>query len=352
MKLSTAVLLFPVVIAINYITQDIGFLIWRYVFYKNMTPAAETALHTATLFLRIPIWYAIYRCVRSWIPYTVPLLSRRMWMVLNLIAMTSFIGIITVIYNTTLETSYTAYPTCIACIVTTLGCCYLCTYMAKNVKADMELQTYQYQQSYYRELDQSQQTVRRLRHDMKNHLNVINTFLRNQDYAKAEDYLQELDQEFISNLRLYCPNSIVNAVLNSKEQLAADSGISCDFQIDLAESPAIEDIDLCSILGNTLDNAIEACQKIPESSSRSISVKARCKNGFFSYEILNSKINTVAKEKGAFLTDKKDSSSHGIGLKTVRNIVDKYHGTLRISYDTETFCLTMVFIRNPIPVLN
>ncbi|WP_373217572.1 sensor histidine kinase [Ruminococcus sp. 5_1_39BFAA] len=348
LKVSTAILIFPVDIAINYITQDAGLLIWCHLFHKSMSPVAETALHTATMFLRIPIWYAIYYCVRTWIPYTVQFLTRRMWLVLDLIAMTSFIGIITVIYNTSPESSYTAYPTCIACIVTTLGCCYLCTYMARNVKADMELQTYQYQQSYYRELDQNQQTVRRLRHDMKNHLNIIHTFLSNKEYTKAEDYLQDLNQEFVTHLRIYCPNSIVNAVLNSKEQLASESHIPCDFQIDLAESPAIEDMDLCSILGNTLDNAIEACRKIPETSRRFISVKARCKNGYFSCEIVNSKVNVIQNEKGAFLTDKKDASAHGIGLKTVKNLVDKYDGTIDISYDTDTFCITMM-IRTALP---
>lgn len=351
LKVSAAILIFPVVIAINYITQDIGLIIWLHLFHRNMSPVAETALHTATLFLRIPIWYAIYRCIRSWIPYTVRFLSRRMWLVLDLIAMTSFIGIITVIYNTTQEASYTAYPTCIACIVTTLGCCYLCTYMARTVQADMELQTYQYQQSYYQELEQNQQTVRRLRHDMKNHLNIISTFLRSRDYDQAEGYLKELNQEFVSNIRIYCPNSIVNAVLNSKEQLAAESDVQCDFQIDLAESPAIEDIDLCSVLGNTLDNAIEACRKIPDISKRRISLKARCKNGYFSYEITNSKSGAVIKDNDTYITDKKDPSAHGIGLKAVKNIVEKYGGTIDISYDADTFSVTMLLGQQPAVIL-
>lgn len=342
LKVSAAILIFPVVIAINYTTQDIGLLIWAHVFHENMHPIATEVLHIATMLLRIPIWYFIYRCVKNWIPYTSRLLSRRMWMVLDLIALTSYTGIITIIYNVDPKVSYTAYPTCIACLVTTLGCCYLCTYMAKSARADMELETYQYQQSYYQELEQNQQTVRRLRHDMKNHLNVINTFLRNEDYEEASRYLGELNQEFISNIRIYCPDSIINAVLNSKAQLAEDSNISCNFQIDLEESPVVEDIDLCSILGNTLDNAIEACRKIPQISKRSISVKARCKNGFFSYDIVNSKVNDIVKEKETFLTDKKDPSSHGIGLKALKNIVEKYDGTIDISYDKDTFHIVLL----------
>lgn len=342
LKVSAAILIFPAVIAINYITQDIGLLIWQRIFDENMSQVGVESLHLATMFLRIPIWYLIYQCVKNWIPYTSRLLTRRMWLILDMIAMTSYIGIITVIYNVDQKVSYTAYPTCIACLITTLGCCYLCTYMARTVKADMEIETYQYQHSYYQELEQSQQTVRRLRHDMKNHLNVIDTFLRNKDYEQADQYLRELNQEFTSNICTYCPSGIVNAVLNSKAQLAADSNISCKFQIDLEEAPVIKDIDLCSILGNTLDNAIEACRKIPQTSKRSISVKARCKNGFFSYDIINTKVNDIIKEKETFITDKKDSSSHGIGLKTLKTIVEKYDGTIDISYDEDSFHIILL----------
>ena len=118
--------------------------------------------------------------------------------------------------------------------------------MAKTVRSDMALETFQYQQSYYQELEQNQQTVRRLRHDMKNHLNIIGTFLRDNEIEQAKEYFQELNQEFASNLKVYCPNKIVNSVLNNKEQLALDSHIQCEFQIDLETSPKIDDIDLCS----------------------------------------------------------------------------------------------------------
>ena len=138
---------------------------------------------------------------------------------------------------------------------------------------------------------------------MKNHLNIIGTFLRDNEIEQAKEYFQELNQEFASNLKVYCPNKIVNAVLNSKEQLALDSNILCDFQIDLETSPKIDDIDLCSILGNTIDNAIEALRKVPQLSERTLSLKARYTNGFFSYEIKNTKINEIRKKGGRFLTD-------------------------------------------------
>lgn len=342
LKLSAAILIFPVVVSINYITQDIGHLIWVYAFDRTPSSIVQTVLHTTTLALRLPIWYLLYRLVKHWLSYTVKLLLPRMWIVLDLVALTSFTGIITVIKNTETAHSYTAYPACVACVFTTLGCCYLCTYMAKTVRSDMALETFQYQQSYYQELEQNQQTVRRLRHDMKNHLNIIGTFLRDNEVEQAKEYFQELNQEFASNLKVYCPNKIVNAVLNNKEQLALDSNIQCDFQIDLETSPKIDDIDLCSILGNTIDNAIEALRKVPELSERTLSLKARYTNGFFSYEIKNSKINEIQKKGGRFLTDKIEKEAHGIGLRSVQTIVEKYNGDMDISYTNDTFTVTIM----------
>ncbi len=342
LKLSAAISIFPVVVSINYITQDIGHLIWVYAFDRTPSSIVQTVLHTTTLALRLPIWYLLYRLVKHWLSYTVKLLLPRMWIVLDLVALTSFTGIITVIKNTETAHSYTAYPACVACVFTTLGCCYLCTYMAKTVRSDMALETFQYQQSYYQELEQNQQTVRRLRHDMKNHLNIIGTFLRDNEIEQAKEYFQELNQEFASNLKVYCPNKIVNAVLNSKEQLALDSNIQYNFQIDLETSPKIDDIDLCSILGNTIDNAIEALRKVPETSKRALSMKARYTKGFFSYEITNAKANEVLVKNGRFLTDKTEKEAHGIGLRSVQTIVEKYGGDMDISYTNDTFTVTIM----------
>lgn len=342
LKLSAAILIFPVVVSINYITQDIGQLIWIYAFDRTPSSIVQTILHTTTLALRLPIWYLLYRLVKLWLSYTVKLLLPRMWIVLDLVALTSFTGIITVIKNTETARSYTAYPACTACVFTTLGCCYLCTYMAKTVRSDMALETFRYQQSYYQELEQNQQTVRRLRHDMKNHLNIIGTFLRDNELEQAKEYFQALNQEFASNLKVYCPNKIVNAVLNKKEQLALDSNIQCDFQIDLEMSPKIDDIDLCSILGNTIDNAIEALRKVPELSNRTLSLKARYANSFFGYEIRNTKINKIQEKGGRFLTDKAEKEAHGIGLRSVQTIVEKYNGDMDISYTDDTFTVTIM----------
>ena len=104
----------------------------------------------------------------------------------------------------------------------------------------------------------------------------------------------------------------------------------------------LDDITLCSVFANTLDNAIEACSKIPSGQQRKISAKARyTKEGYFSYEIVNTKENEVQKRKGRFLTDKEDPHSHGLGIASVQEIIEKNGGTLDISYTEKEFRLTI-----------
>ncbi|BCN29102.1 hypothetical protein bsdtb5_03970 [Anaeromicropila herbilytica] len=208
------------------------------------------------------------------------------------------------------------------------------------MKTASEVQILKYQQSYYEELDNNQQNIRKLRHDMKNHLNVIHTFLANQETKQASEYLSNLSDEFATDQQMFCQNSIINAILNTKYILAKEHHIKCYFLIDIDNNIGIDSISLCSLIANTLDNALEASMQVPNISKRNISVKARCFNGFFSYEIKNTRDNTIIKKNGRIQTNKKDSESHGFGLKNIKDIVNRYHGTIEIAYTDEEFCVT------------
>ena len=75
---------------------------------------------------------------------------------------------------------------------------------------------------------------------------------------------------------------------------------------------------------------------------RFLTLKARCKNNYFSYELVNSKINAVAEESGHYKTSKNDTSLHGIGLGSVERIVEKYDGDMKIDYTDGTFTVTIL----------
>ena len=225
-----------------------------------------------------------------------------------------------------------------ACLITNIGCIRLsASYMADGIYADIERSNLRLQQNYYEELEKNQAQIRRLRHDLNNQLLVIGNLLDEGNDAEARRYFQQLSSYIQSGSRSFCKNGVVNAVLNAKYNLIQEEGISEFFHISIDNLMSIDDISLCTIFANTLDNAIEACCKLPR-DKRSISVKARyAENGYFSYEIVNAKCNEVKLRKDRFLSDKEDGDFHGIGLASVKDVVQRYQGTLDVSFTDDEF---------------
>lgn len=169
-------------------------------------------------------------------------------------------------------------------------------------------------------------------------LAAVGALLQEENYEEAKVYFGKLSGRMDAGQRQFCKNGIVNALLNVKYNEATGLGIDVFFHISIDEMLGIDEISLCTLFANTLDNAIEACAKIEELRERKISVKARyTENGYFCYEIVNSKVNAVREKKGKFLTDKEDKKSHGLGLAGVRETVEKYNGTMDVSYTEGEF---------------
>lgn len=340
-KLSSILILFPIIVGTNYVTEDVGLLIYVHVFESEMSRTVSTILHSTLLLLRVPVWYFIWKYAKKWIERSAHLMTPKMWLLIDVLCMTSSISIISLVYNTDSAHSYMAYPAAIACILTSVGCCYFCAYIAKTLYAQMEMENLRYQQSYYTELEENQQNIRKLRHDMKNHLNIIGSLVQEKDYGNAEKYLRSLSGEFETSARNFCENKIVNAVLNSKYNRAVDNQIECFFHIDINTVLAIDDVSLCSLFANTLDNAIEACVQMKEVEERKISLKARYKKGCFSYEIINSKEGEIKTENGKIITGKTDMDMHGLGLQKVKDIAERYDGTMEVGYSQKEFTVTV-----------
>ncbi len=229
-----------------------------------------------------------------------------------------------------------------ACIVTNLGVIYLIEYIAESIRIKAENRNLKLEYSYYEELLNNQQEVRKLRHDINNHLGVVYAFLENKDLEGDKDYFESLSNKFHVSNKQFCNNSIVNAVINAKYNFAFINNIDCFFNISIDKVLPIEDIDLCSIFANTLDNAIEASLKINDPSQRKIAVKARLDKGYFSYNITNSISSNVNFSKGKYISDKENKKLHGFGIETVSAIVKKYNGIIDINYCETNFEVLIV----------
>lgn len=341
-KLAAVAVLYPLMVSQNFFVLDILGMTGTRIGWSK---AIDIFCSIADPVLHLLIWYGIYIIFKKHLGQMKRLFDDKIWLLLDVICLASLVNITTCIYFTPSDT-YKMWPAAFACFATNLGCIALARYFVISIQQDLERKNLMLQKNYYEELEQNQTEIRKLRHDMNNHLSVIHSLFYSGSKDEAERYMKDIEAQLTIKSRIFCKNSIVNAVLNSKYNLALGQDIDCFFHIDLDKLIGIDAISLCCLFSNTLDNAIEASAKIENPDERHISVKARVtENGYFTYEITNAKKNTITSLHGQLQSDKEDSASHGLGLSNVREMVEKYNGTLDISYTEDSFTVT-VLIRN------
>ena len=174
---------------------------------------------------------------------------------------------------------------------------------------------------------------------MNNHMSVIKYFLENKDYKNMDDYIQSLSERIVTNKdNNICSNKVINAICLDKRERCKKEGINIRFDIIINKKLKIDDLDLCIVLGNLIDNAIEACEKINDKEvQKVIQVSARIYLNQIYIKVINSKNNKVEKRNNKFLTSKKDKKNHGIGLENVKEAVHKNHGDIEIKDSKNTF---------------
>lgn len=335
-KLSMILILLPISAALNLLVMDIG----GYLFFLYFTEqdALENTIFS-TLFYSIAVifWIVFYRLFHKNLTEIRNTFTTRAWYMISIICAASFVGIFTCVYFSP-DTTWYIWPCTFACIITNVGSIRLAAYLADGIHADLERKNLQLQKNYYEELEQNQKQIRKFRHDMNNHLSVVGYLLQKGELQKARDYFDKISVYMQTANRKFCENSVVNAVLNAKYNLMTDAKIDGFFHISIDKLLFIDDVSLCTLFANTLDNAIEACQKIEAPDRRKLELKCRyTENGYFSLELINSKINEIVVQKNQYISDKEDKSAHGIGISSIRDIVEKYEGTLDISYDNTSF---------------
>lgn len=174
--------------------------------------------------------------------------------------------------------------------------------------------------------------LRRFRHDYRNHMIVVNAYLESGKTAEARKYLNTINGGINGVLnKIKTGNFVSDAILNSKAVSAAkfDTQISFSGRVP---SEGISSEDLCTILSNLIDNAIEACEKV--AGRKKIEIESGEANGFLILSVSNPTVNGANPK---FRTTKKDKLNHGIGLKNVERVIKKYNGTLDLGKNGELF---------------
>lgn len=184
----------------------------------------------------------------------------------------------------------------------------------------------------------------RLLHDIKNHLLIIEGLLKYGLSEKALVYIQELrNSELESKPWMQSDNVIVNALMNEKINLAKSKGIKVQLRTSDLKDSFINDRDWCVILGNLLDNAIEACEKVE--GKKDIIVKIDDVAYGTIINIRNSYCGEIPDMEGEVHTAKADKEEHGIGNQNVRIAAKKYGAIILYKKEKEMFGVTLVLYR-------
>jgi two-component system, LytTR family, sensor histidine kinase AgrC len=201
------------------------------------------------------------------------------------------------------------------------------------------------QKKYYEEVDNGIQAQRRLIHDSRHHIIAMASLARSGDYPALARYFDELLENYDRpTVRRYCEDSVANAVIAGYVDIAELKGIAVKTELDLPPGIGIDEYELCALFGNTIENAIEACDRIPETSAlyaaRSIGIKSMVDKGRLVIRIANSYQEDPSIVKGGAKSSK--GASGGIGLESVRTIVDQHRGSLSCDRQKGLFVLSAV----------
>lgn len=186
-------------------------------------------------------------------------------------------------------------------------------------------------------------SLKKFRHDYKAHLFAIDMLLTSGKYDELHQYLLSLHQTHIpeTHLKQFTENEALNILLNQKVATAEKLRIRFQTHIQLSDSGAISASDLISLISNLCDNALEACAVLPDAYIR---LDIHPVKAYLMIEISNSCQENILQTNPEFRTKKAHPDQHGMGIRIIRHITQKYSGQYHISCTDNTFTTNILLL--------
>jgi len=193
-------------------------------------------------------------------------------------------------------------------------------------------------QDFYSEIDLRYQESRRLFHDFHNHLMAIKALNECGDREGTDKYIKELTERLQDSMMpVKTGSKVVDMFLFKKTAQAKEQRVPVEYTVGCSlKTTKIPEFDLCGILGNLLDNGLEALQDMPE-EQRMIKLSIQNKNDMLYISCENPYQGERRETEGRFATTKADEKHHGIGLSSIQRLCKKYMGNMQISTDDNIF---------------
>ncbi|MFQ9311269.1 MAG: ATP-binding protein, partial [Paraclostridium sordellii] len=210
----------------------------------------------------------------------------------------------------------------------------------KNMKYETEMKALNdkldMQYNHYLSIQESQMKVRKLYHDINNHMACIRK-IQNKDVNEYIDSINEELKDYKDTFNT--ENMILDIILNEKKYLCDVNNIKLFCDINFSKCDFIEMIDVSSIFSNILDNAIEACKKVED--TRYINIRGTIVKYYYIIKCENSKNKKIHIKNKKIITSKKDKFLHGLGLRSIKSSLNKYNGDLEILDEENKFIINI-----------
>lgn len=235
---------------------------------------------------------------------------------------------------------------CVSCIwLMCLIMYFVVQQMSKDNQTKLEYELMKEKEKYSKEsmeiIKRSNEELREFKHDLKNYLLPLQEAMETMPQSEMAKVWEKINQkiEDVQTL-IQTGNSYVDSMINTKITLVRSEKVDVKCTI-LSKMEGIDDLEFCSVFGNLMDNAIEAERKVTEKKEIIIFVEE--KMGYLRLEIQNKIEKSVLNENSSLNTTKKDTSSHGIGHKSIKRTMQKVGGALKYYETGDLFCAEAVF---------
>ena len=328
------------------IFYEIGVSFWSFLLpaWMGVLFRSQNFLSAGTLAGQSALWllHGLLAVLAVWLSRGREVDRRSAFRAVSALALAGFLGVITLSEQTVLAISDdTLYMWTILAVVLMMSV--LVFNINRQYEVEKELAKLRSEQAEllerdYTNLNRAYQVNARLFHDLHNHIGVLRQFLTHEKYGEAVRYLDEL-QAPVQNLTatVWTGDETADYLINSKAAAAEADGIRFHVQVEFPRRTNIRSVDLCAILGNLLDNAIEAARQVENPERRTVALTIRRIHQMLVIKVENSFSSVPIQKNGELKTTKTGGGLHGWGLKSAQTAAEKYDGMVQAGVFGEVF---------------
>ena len=215
--------------------------------------------------------------------------------------------------------------------------------MTERAELQRSLDLFQMEEKQYRKTRRYLQESSQLRHDFRQHILIINDYLKQGQTDKLDEYLAPLVEHISQRHKAICENQAVDAIASHYDEVAKSQEVTISWAIDLGDDLPVKESDMCAVMGNLVEDSIRAASEL-EGDNRLVNVRIG---------LLNPKtlvISIYNAYRGRIELDKHDlpitdKDGHGIGLRSVQNIVNRYNGSMVIETHNGIFNVSIIMYK-------